>query len=104
VTEVGTVSKLINDNDKHFWGALNESTTGSVLLEVESSTKNAAGEFLPPAAKFTDEKTAPIVVIVTRATPAAAENVAALLARYRGDDPKAAGPDEKSAPRKRWFW
>jgi hypothetical protein len=102
MTAVETCSKLVNDNDKQFWAMLNESQTKAVLLPLESTTKNAAGEYLPKE-EWVSEQNAPVVVIVTRATPGAAENVSALLARYRGDDPKAE-PVAPDAPRKHWFW
>jgi hypothetical protein len=100
------LAKLINDHDADFKAALGQTTTGSFLIALASTdgTTKGVGESLPVEERF-NEVNSPTVVIVTRATPGAHVNVAALLARYRGDNPKAAAPDEPAQPRKHnWFW
>ena len=86
MTDLETV---IHKNDAVITAALRGATTGSLLVPVPSTVgTTGAGESLPKEEQFSTLK-APTVVIVVRATPDAHENVAALLARYRGDDPSA---------------
>jgi hypothetical protein len=94
------LEKVINTSDAVFTAALRSSTTGSLLVPVPSTVgTTGTGESLPKEQQFS-ERHAPTVVIVVRATPDAHENVAALLARYRGDDPKAGIEPEPDAKKK----
>ncbi len=95
------LAKLVNDHEALFTLALSQTSTGSFLIAVESTDEASKhpAEALPAEERFS-ERNAPVVIIVVKATPGAHENVAALLARYRGDDPKASAPE---GPRKHWF-
>lgn len=94
-----TLTKLVSDNERLFISALQQAGTGSFLIPLPSTDgTKGVGESLPVVEQFS-EANAPTVIIVVRATPESHNNVAALLARYRGDDPKAGTPK----PRKGWF-
>ncbi len=95
------LEKVINTNGKVFTDALQNSTTGSLLVPIASTVSvKGEAEHLPKEEQFS-ERNAPTVVIVVKATPSAHENVAALLARYRGDDPNAGIEPEPDEPKKK---
>jgi hypothetical protein len=88
-TAIQTVTRVVNTHGATVIQALKGTQTGSFLVPIDSTVgTKGVGEALPIEEQFS-EANAPTVVIVVRATPDAHENVAALLARYRGDDPKA---------------
>jgi hypothetical protein len=94
------LEKVITTNDAVFTAAQRTSTTGSLLVPIPSTVgTTGTGESLPDEAKFS-QANAPTVVIVVRATADAHENVSALLARYRGEDPKAGIEPEPDAKKK----
>ena len=93
------LEQTINTNEKLFTDALRSTKTGSLLVPIDSTVVKDEGESLPAEAKFS-QANAPTVVIVVRATADAHENVAALLARYRGENPKAGIEPEPDAKKK----
>jgi ABC-type molybdate transport system permease subunit len=108
-TAIQTVTRVVNTHGTTVIQALKATQTGSILppgvlgylLVCQPSPEGTVGtkgvgEALPIEEQFS-ELNAPTVVIVVRATPDAHENVAALLARYRGDDPKAGIKPEPDA-------
>jgi len=107
MTAIETLSKLFEGHELAFTKALAESESKAVLLVLAPTQgTKGAGEYLPLEEQNT-ERNAPVVVIVVRPTPDSAENVRALITRYRGDDPKAGtpvDPQETAPAKRRWFW
>ena len=96
LTPTEAVARLVNDNDSNITRALGASETQSMLFPVASTAKGNPGEYLPAEEYFSDAN-APVVVIVVKADADAAPRIAALLKRYRGEDPAATA-------KKHWFW